>query len=269
MGISRSQDADIGNLKILIFIPCYNCSKQIRRVLSKIEKQHDQVEKILLIDNCSTDNTVETIKNFRDQASSFFQKKILIGKNFQNYGLGGSFKLATEYARQNGFTHLQIFHGDDQGDFRNALQMQEILKKNQDLEVILGSRFMQGARLFGYSKSRILGNLIFNWLFSIILQKKILDIGSGINLYSLKVLPHEFIRKLPDHAAFDVLLLFHFIENKVKIQFSPTSWSENDQISTVRNFQIAFIILRLLLKFKLNRSALGHIVDPARGFSQE
>ena len=45
--------------KILIAIPCYNCEKQIPRVLSTINKDlASRVEEIAVIDNGSTDNTV-------------------------------------------------------------------------------------------------------------------------------------------------------------------------------------------------------------------
>ena len=47
------------NNKILIFIPVFNCEKQIVRVLKNIsESKLDFIEEILVVDNISSDNTI-------------------------------------------------------------------------------------------------------------------------------------------------------------------------------------------------------------------
>ena len=51
--------------KILLFIPCFNCQKQIIRVLNSLDdKIIDTFEQILIIDNRSNDNTQRVIKEF-------------------------------------------------------------------------------------------------------------------------------------------------------------------------------------------------------------
>ncbi len=51
--------------KILLFIPCFNCQKQIIRVLHSLDdKIIDSFEQILIIDNRSNDNTQKVIKEF-------------------------------------------------------------------------------------------------------------------------------------------------------------------------------------------------------------
>ena len=51
--------------KILLFIPCFNCQKQILRVLNSLDdKIIDIFEQILIIDNRSNDNTQKVIKEF-------------------------------------------------------------------------------------------------------------------------------------------------------------------------------------------------------------
>ena len=45
----------------LLFIPAYNCPVQLKRLLSKYdEKDFSYYQKILIIDNCSTDKTAKT-----------------------------------------------------------------------------------------------------------------------------------------------------------------------------------------------------------------
>ena len=51
--------------KILLFIPCFNCQKQIIRVLNSLDdKIIDTIDQILIIDNRSNDNTQKVIREF-------------------------------------------------------------------------------------------------------------------------------------------------------------------------------------------------------------
>ena len=51
-------------MKLSIIIPCYNCSDTIIRTLDSISPQLRQGDEILLIDDCSGDDTIETINNY-------------------------------------------------------------------------------------------------------------------------------------------------------------------------------------------------------------
>ena len=52
--------------KILLFIPCFNCEKQISRVLESLNNEiFKLVNEIILIDNRSNDNTLMFKKIYR------------------------------------------------------------------------------------------------------------------------------------------------------------------------------------------------------------
>ena len=55
----------------------------------------------------------------------------------------------------------------------------------QQYDCCLGSRFMKGSRIQGYSALRTFGNYGFNALFSVVARRKITDLGSGLNLYAV------------------------------------------------------------------------------------
>src|SRR5699024_12744971 len=67
----------------------------------------------------------------------------------------------------------------------------------------LGSRFMRGSRIKGYSALRIFGNYGFNWLFSLVTLHKITDLGSGLNLYRVASLKNRYYLKFPDTLYFN------------------------------------------------------------------
>lgn len=92
-------------------------------------------------------------------------------RNDQNYGLGGSHKVAFGYAAAHGYEHLVVLHGDDQGAIADLLPiLNDGTYKKYDC--CLGSRFMKGSKTGGYSALRTWGNYGFNWLFSLVARKK-------------------------------------------------------------------------------------------------
>ena len=70
--------------KILIVIPSYNCEKQIKRVINKLNKNLKTIRgikfTILIIDNVSKDNTLsESIKSIKKISSN--NQQYLVIKN--------------------------------------------------------------------------------------------------------------------------------------------------------------------------------------------
>jgi glycosyltransferase involved in cell wall biosynthesis len=233
--------------KILIFIPCYNCEKQVPRVLDKIdEKFYDYITEILIVNNISTDNTEKVVSDYIENSNK--KIKMTLVTNSENYNLGGSHKVAFNYAIENGFDYVIVLHGDDQG---NINDIYSILKNEEYLnyDCMLGSRFMKGSKLIGYSKFRTFGNKVYNFLFSMALPKKIKDLGSGLNMYSVEMLKNQFYIKFPDRLTFNYCMIMAAKSYKHKIKFFPITWSESDQVSNVKMTRQAFNVLSMLLKY--------------------
>ena len=233
--------------KILLFIPCYNCEKQIVRVLDKIDDKFvNYISEILIINNISTDNTEKCISDYIENTNS--KIKLTLITNNENYNLGGSHKVAFSYAKNNKFDYVIVIHGDDQGDINDIYQYLESGEyKNYDC--LLGARFMKGSKLIGYSKFRTFGNIIYNTIFSILLPKNIKDLGSGLNMYNVKIFENEFYIKFPDQLTFNYCMIMASKSFKHKMRFFPISWRETDQVSNVKMTKQAFSVLCMLIKY--------------------
>lgn len=192
--------------KIMVFIPVYNCEKQITRVLSQINDDVlTYVDEIIVVNNLSTDNTVKVT---RDYLLKHRELPCKIINNNANFNLGGSHKVAFNYALENDFDYVIVLHGDDQADIRDFLP---ILKKRsyKRADCVLGGRFESRSCLIGYSKKRILGNHVFNLIYSLAAGKSIRDMGSGLNMYSTNMLKSKFYIGLSDSLYFNAeMLLF-------------------------------------------------------------
>ena len=231
--------------KLLVFIPCYNCGPQIPRVLRQFETQKTVgfFSEILVLDNNSTDNTVaaaiDAVENKR------LRVPVTIGRNRANYNLGGSHKAAFRYAVQNGFSHVVVLHGDDQG---NILDLLPVLASGRHLvmDACLGARFMRESELVGYSRFRIFGNHVFNQLFSAGTGTGIKDLGSGLNVFGTAVIEDQRVIRYADDLRFNIYMLLGLHAKKQRFEYFPISWREDDQVSNVKMTSQALKTLALL-----------------------
>lgn len=220
------------NNKILLFIPMYNCEKQITRVIAQLTSDiTSHLSQVILVNNISTDNGEEAAINYLIENPLPCPIEVL--RNNQNYGLGGSHKVAFQYAIRNGFDYLIVLHGDDQGsihDLKDILQT----KIYEQHDCCLGARFMKGSQLKGYSKFRTFGNRVYNILFQIATGTRIKDMGSGLNMYKTKMLENQFYLKYHDGLMFNYYMLLANGYYHVNTFYFPISWREDDQVSNVK-----------------------------------
>jgi len=239
--------------KILVFIPTYRCEKQISRVISQFDLEAIKwVDTVILVDNQSIDKTIE--------CGVEFGKKKLANCNFialrndANYGLGGSHKIAFQYALENDFDYLVVLHGDDQSDIKDLIPQ---LKAGNHLtsDCLLGARFMSGSSLKGYSGLRTFGNHVFNQLFSLVTRQSIFDLGSGLNLYRLEAFKDFYYKTFPDDLTFNYVMLLASFHRNQTVRFFPISWREEDQESNVKLFSQAFKVLTLLVRYAIHKNS--------------
>lgn len=236
--------------KILLFIPGYNCEKQITRVLNQLSEQVlGLIDEVIVVNNQSSDNTEQAVITF---AGNHPHIPLNLLRNNENYGLGGSHKTAFQYAMSHNFDYIIVLHGDDQGSIEDLLPILTSRKYTQ-YDCCLGARFIKGARLEGYSGFRSFGNRVYNLLFSLCTGKRIYDLGSGLNMYSMKMLEDKFYFRFPDNLTFNycMILASHFYRHN--IIFFPISWREEDQVSNVKLFSQAFGVLKMLARYTFGR----------------
>jgi glycosyltransferase involved in cell wall biosynthesis len=238
----------MNNSKILLFIPAYNCEKQISRVLAKITPEiKEYITEILVVDNRSTDATVSVA----EAALQALGCTATLIQNDANYNFGGSNKVAIDYSRSKDFDYIILLHGDDQADIRDLLPLMKAGQfKNTDL--LLGARFHPRSTLVGYSKFRIVGNIFLNILVSIIYRRKIWDSSAGLNMYHTSIFADNAYQNFPNNLNFSVFTLLHSLIQKKNIVFFPVSWREEDQVSNAKVFQQFFEIIKSIIGFALS-----------------
>ncbi len=237
--------------RVLVFVPMYNCEKQIPRVLAQFTPEvARQFARVMVIDNRSTDRSAEVAAPLIERMQGI---EALLVRNRDNYGLGGSHKVGFRHALEHGFDRVAVLHGDDQG---SIVELAERLTSGEGFrhEAFLGARFMPGSQLPGYSTFRTFGNRVFNLLFSAVVGRRIYDLGSGLNLYDASILRDPFYHGFPDDLTFNYCMVMAHVQYGHDFAFFPISWREDDQVSNVRLFRQARRVLGMLASYALTRS---------------
>jgi len=239
--------------KLLVFIPAYNCEKQVPRVLEQLldPAVAPWVGECIVVNNRATDGTEDAVRHWMDNHPD---APVRLLRNDENYGLGGSHKVAFRYAADHSYRHLVVLHGDDQGAIRDLLPILEDGRYLQ-YDCCLGSRFMKGSNIKGYSTLRVVGNYGFNWLFSLVAGQKITDLGSGLNLYAVEPLKTEYYKKFPDTLYFNDCMILALCHLKQRVLFFPISWREEDQVSNNKLTSFGISLLKLCAEYLRGRDA--------------
>lgn len=244
--------------KILLFIPAYNCEKQITRVLSQMDDEVlSYITEIIVVNNRSLDQTEEEVIRFGKDHPALPLKLL---RNRENYSLGGSHKVAFGYAREHNFDYVIVLHGDDQGDIHDLLHW--IKKgKHRQYDSLLGSRFEKKSKLVNYSGFRIFGNYVFNIFISTMTGSRLTDMGSGLNMYKTDYLESGFYMFFPNNLTFNVYMLLYGLYSDSNFHFFPLCWREEDQVSNAKLWKQSSQILKLTFQYALGKEKLFRGVE--------
>lgn len=232
--------------RILVFVPMYNCALQIPRVIKQLTNPRvaKLIDGLVCIDNRSTDQTAAAAAAGLEALHQIPHRTLL--RNDDNYGLGGSHKVAIEFGRQHGYDFLIVLHGDDQGNIEDLLPYLENGTYLHE-DFLMGARFMKGSRLQGYSLLRTNANRAFNLIFSAISRRRLYDLGSGLNLFRLSAFDDDFQKRFADDLTFNYYLILVVAARSFRLRFFPLTWREQDQVSNAKLSRMGFQILALLM----------------------
>lgn len=140
---------------ICVVVPAYNEETQIGRV---IETMPSYVDKLVIVDDASQDNTVEIVQHHQQK-----NDKIEIIEHETNQGVGGAITTGYKWARDNKFQVTAIMAGDGQMDPED---LEKIVRPvaNEDADYSKGNRLFMGDAWTLIPHYRYLGNSFLSLL---------------------------------------------------------------------------------------------------------
>ena len=237
--------------RILIFIPAYNVEKQIPRVLKRIpiDELSDHFIQILIIEDCSKDNTKQVIENFVKKDLNKNYIKVINNKT--NHGYGGVQKIAFDYALNNNFDYVIMLHGDDQYEPKKITDVISNLSDN-NVDAVFGSRFIDPKEPLrsGMPLNRYIGNRAVTFIQNLIVGTKMTEFHSGFRSYKIKVLKKINFIKNSNDFYFDSEIIVQMAKSKFSIKEIPIATIYADEISNLKPIPYGINVLISTIKYK-------------------
>lgn len=167
----------ISDKKICVLVPTYNNHKTLRRVLDGVL---DYTENIIVINDGSTDSTVEILESY---------PQILTINLPENKGKGNALKTGFRKAEENGFDFAITIDSDGQHYPDDIPAFVEALLSEKQAVLLIGNRNMSQD---GIPKKSSFGNRFSNFWFWFETGIKLEDTQSGYRLYPLHKIPKKY-----------------------------------------------------------------------------
>lgn len=172
------------NARIAVVVPCHNEEFLIRKVIISMPKF---VDRIYVIDDKSTDNTVSTLKNLMAQNAPMAEKVALI-EHQSNQGVGGAIASGYKAALKDKMDVTAVMAGDGQMDPEDLINIVTPVVRG-DCDYAKGNRLFTGDAWNIIPKVRYLGNSMLSLLTKIASGYwHVADSQSGYTAINLKAL---------------------------------------------------------------------------------
>jgi len=230
-------------MKIFIVLPAYNAEKTLQRTLHEIPQEYH--ENILLVDDASTDNTVELAKSLG----------LLVVQHPKNRGYGGNQKTCYKAALEMGADLVVMVHPDHQYDARIIPHLIDPIISG-DADAVFGSRMLGGKPLEnGMPKYKYYANILLTAFANMIFKRYLTEIHSGFRAYSKKYLELIRFEENSNDFVFDTEIIAQGMANDLFFQEVPIEtryFPEASSINFRRSVVYGFGVLCVLIKYELH-----------------
>jgi glycosyltransferase involved in cell wall biosynthesis len=166
-------------MKISIIIPCYNEEKTLKKIVLRVMKFNSYDKEIIIVDDCSSDNSPEIIKDLLNNYDS-----IQSHRHIKNLGKGAAIKSGIEMSKGD------IILIQDADLEYNPKEYDKLLRPflEADADVVYGSRFLGG----DYTRLHFFWHRIANFLLTVLCNiftnLNMTDMETGYKLFKSSVI---------------------------------------------------------------------------------
>ena len=239
--------------RVIAVMPAYNAASTLQRTVSDIPE--GAVDEVILVDDCSRDNTVEIARNLG----------LTVITHDKNLGYGGNQKTCYRHALDRGADVVVMIHPDYQYDSRVIPVATEILRLGI-CDCVLGSRIRtrHEALAGGMPGWKYIANRCLTITENIALGQNLGDFHSGFRAYRREVLETIPYEHNSNDFVFDSQFLAQAVYFGFKLGDIPVPVRYFDEASSInfrRSVKYGFATLNVLAQFwakklRLSRSPL-------------
>ncbi len=231
--------------RTIAIMPAYNAAATLERTVADIPA--GAVDEIILVDDCSRDNTVEIARGLG----------LTVITHEKNAGYGGNQKTCYRHALERGAEFIVMIHPDYQYDSRVIPVAIEILKLGI-CDVVLGSRIRTRREALdgGMPKWKYVANRGLTTCENIALGQNLGDFHSGFRAYHRDVLETIPFERNSDDFVFDSQFLAQAVHFGFKLGDIPVPVRYFDEASSInfgRSVTYGLRTVQVLWQFWLHR----------------
>ncbi len=198
--------------KVIAILPAYKASKTLLPFLDKFPK--DSFNEIILIDDCSPDDTYELAKK---------QKGLKVYQTPRNLGYGGNLKMCLSTAFDHGADIIMEIHPD--GEYKTNGVLPAIKEVEKGAAFVLGNRFSKQSHALqsGMSSMKYPITRLLTIIDNLILGTNITDLHQGFRVYTRKLLENTNFRATSNNYIFSFEIICQAAFHNLPIKEVPVS----------------------------------------------
>lgn len=232
--------------KTIVVLPGYNAGKTLEKTVADIPK--DIVDEIILVDDCSSDDTVAVAKKLG----------LMVFTHNQNKGYGANQKTCYRAALDRNADIIVMLHPDYQYDPRLIKYFVDFIA-NGYFDVMLGSRIRTRCEALagGMPPYKYFANRLLTFFENIISGQNLSEWHTGMRAYKRPVLENIDFMKNSDDFVFDTQILFQIISKGFKIGEIPVPvryFAEASSINFWRSVKYGLGTVSAAIKFLLGKN---------------
>ncbi|MDR0667815.1 MAG: glycosyltransferase family 2 protein [Prevotellaceae bacterium] len=235
----------INGKRIAVVLPAYNAASTLEKTYREIPL--DMVDEVILVDDKSSDNTVQI-------ASHLGIRHVI--RHEQNRGYGGNQKTCYTKALELQADIIVMLHPDYQYTPMLLPAMCHIIA-NGVYPVVLGSRILgRGALQGGMPLYKYIANRLLTWTQNILMRQKLSEYHTGYRAFSREALQAVNYTVNSDDFVFDNQMLAQLFYNGFEIGeiTCPTKYfKEASSINIRRSIQYGFGVLGVAFAYRLQK----------------
>lgn len=210
------------DLKVVVTMPAYHAGSTLEKTLADLPNELSQ--HVILVDDASTDNTVEVAERLG----------LTVVSHTTNRGYGGNQKTCYETALREGADIVVMLHPDYQYDPKAVpLLIGPLL--TGDADMTFGSRFagMSDPRAGGMPWFRYYGNRITTVTQNLLLGTRFSEFHSGMRAYTRECLESQPFLNYSEDFDFDAQFLCGAITGQQRVVEVPIPTRYSDESSSI------------------------------------
>ncbi len=239
-------------MKVTTILPAYNASKTLSKTVSDIPR--DAVDEIILVDDCSRDNTVEIAE----------QLGLIVFRHERNKGYGGNQKTCYTKALERGADIIVMVHPDYQYDPKVISEMIAPIEEGR-ADAVFGSRMLKGGALEGGMPLwKYSANIILTKTANTILGAHLSEYHSGFRAYSARLLRSIRFKDNSNNFVFDVEIIVQILLHNFRIDEMPIRTRYFEDASVIKFWAGCWYglgILDTLFKYILHKNKIIKFVQ--------